>query len=209
MDPGRDRVKERKVRRRGSERSDNHTSVSWTWPLCKISLIHSSSLEVPNSFSSWDFEAPSSMPCAPCLLFEEMCQQSLPWKVVFNVQIIIESAKDKPRDCHATCFSTTIARVLDSKSPQKVGESDTAANPKKKGQEWKKRQDVLVCDKDLEAGHDLCQWDCRVGLPVLEDRGVVNKDNVVVFFALVVHFGLGSVSSRHDGFGRICLLWMI
>jgi hypothetical protein len=43
------------------------TSDLWTCPFCKICLMHSSSLEVPNSFSRVALEAPSNCPWAPCL----------------------------------------------------------------------------------------------------------------------------------------------
>ena len=43
------------------------TSTSWSIPRSRILIMHSSSFEVPNSFSSVALLAPSSMPCAPCL----------------------------------------------------------------------------------------------------------------------------------------------
>lgn len=46
------------------------TSVSRMSPFSRICLTTSSSLCVPNSFSSWLFEAPSRMPVVPCLFGE-------------------------------------------------------------------------------------------------------------------------------------------
>jgi hypothetical protein len=45
-----------------------HTSNSCRLPFSRILSTASSSLDVPNSFSSIDLDAPSSRPWAPCLL---------------------------------------------------------------------------------------------------------------------------------------------
>lgn len=61
--------------------------------------------------------------------------------------------------------------------------------------------DVLVCDEDLEAIDDLCQWDSFVTtLPFLEGFKILNDDNVIVLLTLVVDLSHASLSSGHlDG----------
>ena len=57
----------------------------------------------------------------------------------------------------------------------------------------------LVRDKDLPAVHDLRERDRGVLLPVLYRLGAFDEDDEVVIRALVVHFGLLVVSTRHVG----------
>lgn len=55
-------------------------------------------------------------------------------------------------------------------------------------------------DEDLEATDDLCEGYGSIVLPILDSFHVVHKDNIVLLLALVVDFGLMSVSTSHgDG----------
>ena len=57
---------------------------------------------------------------------------------------------------------------------------------------------LLVRNKDLEGGHDLCEWGALICLPLLESLHIVDKDNEVVFLALEVDLGLWCFSLGHD-----------
>lgn len=56
---------------------------------------------------------------------------------------------------------------------------------------------LLVSHKDLEAVHDLGEGDGAVVFPVLDGLDVVDEDDEIFVFALVVDFGLVGVSAGH------------
>lgn len=60
-----------------------------------------------------------------------------------------------------------------------------------------KIQDLLVGDEDLEGGDEVSHGDRLVGLPLIEGLHVVNKDEEVVFLALVVSLVLDSLAASH------------
>lgn len=57
----------------------------------------------------------------------------------------------------------------------------------------------LVGYEDLEAAYDLRQRDRLVLFPFLHSFLAVNEDDKVLVRTLVVHLGLGCVSTRHVG----------
>lgn len=59
--------------------------------------------------------------------------------------------------------------------------------------------DLLVCLKDLESRHHLRKRYAAILLPILHFLLALREDNEAVRFALVDHFGLRSVSTRHGG----------
>lgn len=63
-----------------------------------------------------------------------------------------------------------------------------------------------MSDKDLEAVDDLGEGDGAVVFPVLDGLDVVDEDDEIFVFALVVDFGLVSVSAGH-GCGLIWFDW--
>lgn len=58
-----------------------------------------------------------------------------------------------------------------------------------------------MCNKDLEARNDLSQGNRAILFPFLNGFNVIDKDDEVVFFPVVVDFDLGDVAAGHD-----CLL---
>lgn len=70
---------------------------------------------------------------------------------------------------------------------------------------------LLVGDEDLESADDLCQRDRTVILPVLDGFHVVDHDHEVFVFALVVDFGVVTVSASHfDGIEDwLRLVWVV
>ena len=58
---------------------------------------------------------------------------------------------------------------------------------------------LLVRDEDFEATDYLCQRNRSIVLPVLNSFHVVHKNDIVLFLALVMDFGLVRVSPSHDG----------
>lgn len=58
---------------------------------------------------------------------------------------------------------------------------------------------LLVSHKDLEARHHLCERNATVPLPLFHGLDVLNVDNKVLIFALVVDFDLAGVSAGHGG----------
>ena len=55
-----------------------------------------------------------------------------------------------------------------------------------------------MSDEDLESTDDLSEGNGAIVLPLLEGIDVVDHDDVVIFFALIVDFVQTSVSTRHD-----------
>ena len=54
-----------------------------------------------------------------------------------------------------------------------------------------------MCDEDLEAAHHLSQGDRAIALPILDGLGIVDEDDEVLVFTLVVDLRLGCVTARH------------
>jgi hypothetical protein len=67
---------------------------------------------------------------------------------------------------------------------------------------------LLVCDKDLEGGDEVCHWDGLVTLPLLEGLDIVQKDNEVVLVALEVDLDLRSFALDHFGGCSELSSWM-
>ena len=59
--------------------------------------------------------------------------------------------------------------------------------------------------KDLESAHDLGERDRAVILPFLHRLDIVDHDDKVFIFALVVDFGLGAGSASHIGMVLDCM----
>jgi hypothetical protein len=55
-----------------------------------------------------------------------------------------------------------------------------------------------MCHKNLEPIDYLRQWDRAVGFPIVEGLRVVDIDDEIFFFAMVMHLGLLGVPTRHD-----------
>lgn len=55
----------------------------------------------------------------------------------------------------------------------------------------------LVSNKDLKATDNMRQGNRTIVLPILYGFYIVNVDDKVLLLALVVNFGLGSVSASH------------
>lgn len=58
---------------------------------------------------------------------------------------------------------------------------------------------VLMRYENLEARHNLSERDRTILLPVLNRGNVVDHNDEVIFFALVMDLGLGCVAAGHFG----------
>ena len=61
-----------------------------------------------------------------------------------------------------------------------------------------KGENLLSSDEDLKCGDELGERDRFISLPVLGCLDVVEEDDKIVFFALVVAFYLGCFAAGHD-----------
>lgn len=67
------------------------------------------------------------------------------------------------------------------------------------GQEEQESNRVLLMrNKDLEARNNLSQGNRAIVFPFLNGLNVVDKNDEVVFFPVVVDFNLGDVAAGHD-----------
>lgn len=57
---------------------------------------------------------------------------------------------------------------------------------------------LLMRDKDIEARNNLSQGNRAIVFPFLNGLNVVDKNDEVVFFPVVVDFNLGDIAAGHD-----------
>ena len=67
------------------------TSLVRTKPFSRIFMIHSSSFEVPNSFSSVALDAPSMTPWAPCL--QQECQRIFSLQLHRHLEVVMRKVR--------------------------------------------------------------------------------------------------------------------